>query len=225
MTVTHTTVTAAPIGLAVFDMDGTLLPGTTACQQIARAAGDPELIDRLERDYRAGLIDSTRFAVLALESWARAGGDLYRRAFDACPKIGGVTETLAALRARSVTTCLITMAPREFAECFTGFDHVFASTYPTDILNPEDKPVVVRDLQHRLGLDAARTIAFGDSDSDVPLFETLTRTVAVNATSNLVSLAAHRYDGDDLRAALGLVDGGAHGPVGGTLHGVPEPKP
>ncbi|MET8541469.1 haloacid dehalogenase-like hydrolase [Kitasatospora sp. NPDC004799] len=222
---TATPVTAAPVGLAVFDMDGTLLPGTTACQQIARAAGDPELIDRLERDYRAGLIDSTRFAELALESWARAGTDLYRRAFDACPKIGGVTETLAALRARSVTTCLITMAPREFAECFTGFDHVFASTYPTDILDPEDKPRVVRDLQQRLGLDAARTIAFGDSDSDVPLFETLTRTVAVNATANLVPLAAHRYDGDDLRAALGLVDDGARGAVGGTLHGVPEPQP
>jgi phosphoserine phosphatase len=216
---------AEPIELAVFDMDGTLLPGTTACQQIARAAGDPDLIDRLERDYRAGLIDSTRFAELALESWARAGADLYRRAFDACPKIGGVAETLAALRARSVTTCLITMAPREFAECFTGFDHVFASTYPTDILNPEDKPVVVRDLQQRLGLDAARTIAFGDSDSDVPLFETLTRTVAVNATPNLVALAAHRYDGDDLRAALGLVDGVSHGAVGGAGHGAPEPQP
>jgi phosphoserine phosphatase len=195
----------APSGLAVFDMDGTLLPGTTACQQIAQAAGDPLLIERLERDYRNGLIDSTQFAELALESWARAGTDLYLRAFETCPKIGGVEAALAGLRAQSMATCLITMAPREFAECFTGFDYVFASTYPTDILDPEDKPVVVRELQQRLGVDDARTIAFGDSDSDVPLFRTLTRTVAVNATPNLTTIAAHRYDGDDIRAALRLV--------------------
>ncbi|GAA2239747.1 MULTISPECIES: HAD family hydrolase [Kitasatospora] len=197
-----TTVRQSPAGLAVFDMDGTLLPGTTACQQIALAAGDPTTIDRLEQDYRKGLIDSTRFAELALESWVQAGADLYQRAYDACPKIDGVQRTLDWLRARSVATCLITMSPRQFAACFTGFDYVFASTYPTEILDPEDKPLVVRRLQQQLGLDDTRTIAFGDSDSDVPLFRTLSRTVAVNATPNLAAVAAHRYDGDDIWAAL-----------------------
>ncbi|MDO0929514.1 haloacid dehalogenase-like hydrolase [Streptomyces sp. TG1A-8] len=192
----------APTALAVFDMDGTLLPGTTACRQIALVAEDPLVVERLEGDYRDGLIDSTEFARRALASWAHAGPGLYRRAFDACPKIGGVERTLAWLRARSVVTCLITMAPRPFAECFTGFDHVFASSYPDDILNPEDKPEVVRRLQRRLGIDGMRTIAFGDSDSDIPLFRALTRTVAVNATPNLAAMAARRYDGDDLWEAL-----------------------
>jgi phosphoserine phosphatase len=199
---------AAPPGLAVFDMDGTLLPGTTACQQIALAAGTPEVVASLELDYRRGVIDSTTFAERALESWAVSPTGLFRRAFDACPKIGGLDRTLATLRDRGFATCLVTMAPREFAECFDGFEHVYASTYPTYILDPGDKPVVVRELQARLAVDDGRTIAFGDSDSDIPLFSVLSRTVAVNPTPDLAALAAHTYTGDDLYEALRLLDAG-----------------
>ncbi|WP_051717681.1 HAD family hydrolase [Streptomyces sp. NRRL F-5727] len=195
----------APPGLAVFDMDGTLIPGTTACRQIGLAAGDVATVERLEREYRAGLIDSTAFADHCLTSWERAGDGLYRTAFAGCPKIGGLEEALARLRARSYVTCLITMSPRPFAELFDGFDHVFASTYPTDILDPEDKPLIVDRLRRRLGLRLDQVVAFGDADSDVPLFRALTRTVAVNSTPNLRELAAHHYDGDDIAHALRMV--------------------
>ncbi|GAA3310355.1 hypothetical protein GCM10020295_77230 [Streptomyces cinereospinus] len=183
-------------------MDGTLLPDTTACRQIGLAAGDVSAVEQLEQAYRDQLIDSTQFAERCLESWAHAGPGLYRLAFAACPRIGGLDETLAWLRERSVVTCLVTMAPRPFAECFTGFDHVFASSYPHDILNPEDKPEIVRRLRRDLGLEEHEVIALGDSDSDVPLFRTLSRTVAVNASPNLRELAARSYDGDDIRDAV-----------------------
>ncbi len=201
-------------GLAVFDLDGTLLPGTTACRQIALAAGDPETVASLELEYKRGLIDSTTFARRALRSWAAAPGDLYRRAFESSPKIGGLEPALSSLRAASITTCLLTMGPIEFAECFAGFDHVFASRFPERIVNPADKPVIVRELQRSLGVDDARTIAFGDSDSDLPLFSVLHRTVAVNATPNLAAIAAHAYDGDDLTEALRIVT--AWPPAGAT---------
>lgn len=142
----------SPIRLAVFDMDGTLLPGTTACQQIALAAEAPTVIEQLEHDYRNGLINSTVFAERALESWAHKGDDLYQRAYLAAPKIAGVDRTLRWLRSHGIVTCLVTIAPRQFAECFSDFGHVYASTYPTDILNPEDKPHVVRELQQKLGI-------------------------------------------------------------------------
>ncbi|MFI1166964.1 HAD family hydrolase [Streptomyces sp. NPDC020801] len=191
-----------PAGLAVFDMDGTLLPDTTACRQIGLAAGDVSTVEQLEQAYRDQLIDSTQFAERCLESWAHAGPGLYQHAFAGCPRIGGLEDALAWLRERSVVTCLITMAPRPFAECFTGFDHVFASSYPHDILNPEDKPEIVRRLRRDLGLKEQQIIALGDSDSDVPLFRTLSRTVAVNASANLRELAARTYDGDDIHEAV-----------------------
>ncbi|MEU7174575.1 haloacid dehalogenase-like hydrolase [Micromonospora tulbaghiae] len=193
------------IRLAVFDLDGTLLPRTTACQQIATAAGDLLTIENLERDYRAGFIDSTTFAERALRSWSHAGESLYQRAFAAAPKIGGVEQALVRLRAHEIVTCLVTMAPRQFAECFPGFDHAYGSIYPTRILNPEDKPSVVRKLQAKLGIDTDAIIAFGDSDSDLPLFGYLHHTVAVNSTPNLAAVAAHRYDGADINQALDLV--------------------
>ncbi|MFJ1732934.1 HAD family hydrolase [Streptomyces sp. NPDC088254] len=202
-----------PTGLAVFDMDGTLLPNTTACRQIGLAAGDGSTVEQLEQAYRDRLIDSTQFAERCLESWAHAGPNLYRHAFAACPRIGGLEATLARLRELSIVTCLITMAPRPFAECFTGFDHVFASSYPHDILNPEDKPEIVRQLQLDLGLEEEQIIALGDSDSDVPLFRTLSRTVAVNASTNLRELAACTYDGDDIQDAVR------------SLFAVTEPRP
>jgi phosphoserine phosphatase len=208
---------ATSLGLAVFDLDGTLLPGTTACQQIALAAGESATVERLERDYRTGLVSTREFAEQALRSWTHAGEDLYRRAYESAPKIGGLEQTLRVLRSQSVTTCLVTMAPGPFAKLFTDFDHVYASTYPSDILEPEDKPRIVQELMHRLGLDDAQTIAFGDADSDLPLFRTLTRTVAVNANPQLASLASRRYDGDDLLAALRLVSGdGARTPGAGS---------
>ncbi|MFD4374301.1 HAD family hydrolase [Streptomyces sp. NPDC058486] len=206
-------------GLAVFDMDGTLIPGTTACRQIGLAAGDVATVERLEREYREGLIDSTAFADHCLTSWERAGAGLYPTAFAGCPKIGGIPETLALLRARSVVTCLITMSPLPFAELFDGFDHVFASTYPTDILDPEDKPLIVDRLRRRLGLAVDEVVAFGDADSDVPLFRTLTRTVAVNSTPNLRELAAYHYDGDDITHALRMVVPDADGSGGGVEAG------
>jgi phosphoserine phosphatase len=48
--------------LFVFDMDGTLLPNTSACLQIARVTNTvPALVD-LERRFMEDLIDTKQFA-------------------------------------------------------------------------------------------------------------------------------------------------------------------
>lgn len=191
--------------LAVFDLDGTLLPDTTSCREIARVVGRHGDIHDLEAAYGRGEIDSRAFAVSALECWSAAGDGVYRRAFDAARFIDGIQDCLTWLRARGTTTVLVTMSHREFAECFEGFDRVFASDYPEDILNPEDKPRIVEQLRSELGIEPDDVIAFGDSTSDLPLFRTLRNTVAVNASPSLAELATHHYDGDDLRKALQLV--------------------
>jgi phosphoserine phosphatase len=47
-------------------------------------------------------------------------------------------------------------------------------------------------------------VAYGDSSSDVPLFQLLPHTVAVNATPALREIAAASYEGNDLRGAYAL---------------------
>lgn len=191
--------------LAVFDLDGTLLPDTTSCREIARVVGRHADIEDLEAAYGRGEIDSRAFAVNALRCWSEAGPRVYRQAFDAAHFIGGIQECLTWLREQRTRTVLVTMSHREFAECFDGFDRVCASSYPDNILNPEDKPRIVEQLMSDLGITSDDVIAFGDSTSDLPLFHTLRRTVAVNASPALTGIAAHHYLGDDLREALRLV--------------------
>ncbi|MFE1763963.1 HAD family hydrolase [Streptomyces angustmyceticus] len=197
---------AAPApALAVFDLDGTLLPETTSCREIARVVGRHADIHDLEAAYGRGEIDSRAFAVSALRCWSSGGQAVYRRAFEAARFLHGIQDCLAWLRAQGTTTVLVTMSHREFAECFDGFDRIFASDYPHDILDPEDKPLIVERLRAGLGITPDDVIAFGDSMSDLPLFRTLPRTVAVNASPALTELAAYHYRGDDLREALRLV--------------------
>ncbi|OKI04016.1 hypothetical protein A6A06_38610 [Streptomyces sp. CB02923] len=170
-----------PAGPAALDTDGTLLPNTTAGRQTGPAAADMPTAEQLEHACRDQPIDSTRSAERRLQPWAHAGPGLCRHAFTACPRTGGPEDTPAWLRERPVLTCLLTTAPHPFAACFTGFDHVFASPYPHGILDPEDKPEIVRRLQRDPGLKERQIIALQDSGCDVPPFRTPSKTVAVNA--------------------------------------------
>lgn len=47
-------------------------------------------------------------------------------------------------------------------------------------------------------------VAYGDSSSDLPLFEWLPGTVAVNGSEALRRVAAARYEGSDLREAYAM---------------------
>jgi len=121
--------------LFAFDMDGTLIPGTTAAQEISRAAGCLDQIRTLEQRYGRQEIDSLEFSRRALELWASAGDDLFARAWRAAPKLSGITEVLAAIRSEGHISCLLTMAPGAFAAEFTGFDHVHGSEHGRTILS------------------------------------------------------------------------------------------
>lgn len=196
--------------LVVFDLDGTLLPGTTACQEIARVAGNPGLIDTLEALYNDGVITSGEFGKRAAEDWLKHGPALYRRAFQQAPKLDDIDAALSRLKGLGAVTALVTMAPQPFANHFTGFDHVFGSSYGEVILNPDDKPKRVTELLATYGLAADDVIALGDSASDIPLFTVCSRTVAVNASADLRSIARWTYDGP---SALEAVSVALHGEV------------
>lgn len=191
--------------LIVFDMDGTLLPHTTACQTIAAVANKSPIVLDLEQKYADGLIDSVSFAEAALASWIDAGPNVYHLAFEMAVKINGIKRSVDALKKINAASCLVSMAPLAFAQNFSEFDFIFASDFDRgQILNPQDKPRIVEQLRKELGVTLERVVAFGDSSSDVPLFRVLSQTVAVNASAELEALSQYRYRGDDLFEALKL---------------------
>jgi phosphoserine phosphatase len=116
----------------VFDMDGTLLHGTSAPVLLATALGRPDALDVLEERFASGDATAVDFARALHALWGIVAPEITTRAFAAAPVLANVREVLADLHARGEHACLITMSPHYFAERFLdyGFDAVFASRFP-----------------------------------------------------------------------------------------------
>ena len=97
--------------LYVFDMDGTLLPNTTAMIQIAKITGHHEDLDFLEKQYWKKEIDNMHFARTLYDLWKDLTPDIVKRAFQESPKIRNIGKVLQKLISMGNISCLITAAP------------------------------------------------------------------------------------------------------------------
>ena len=206
----------------VFDMDGTLLHGTTAPILLAAALDAGDALAELEERFATGAASTVEFARALHELWGVVTPETAEQAFAAAPVLGGLRDVLADIHDRGERACLITMSPDYFAEQFLafGFDAIFASRFPRStgvpldesaILTPEDKPVLAARFCAEHGLALADAIAYGDSMSDVFLFEAVGVRVSVNGDHHLAERSDVAVEGTDLlvayRAARELADG------------------
>lgn len=204
------------MALHVFDMDGTLLTGTTAGLQIARHLGSTQELAELEARFAAGEIDTRGFAAIVHELWRGLTPSAVAEVFAASPWLNGISQVCAHIRERGERSAVITLSPDFFARNLLelGFDEVVASRFPAlpliepldpaNILTPGDKVRIVAEMCQRHGLSRSQCVAYGDSMSDAPLFRWLTKTVAVNPDHHLADLAAVSYCGNDLAEAYAL---------------------
>ena len=136
------------------------------------------------------------FARTLYALWKDLTPDIVKRAFQESPKIRNIGKVLQKLISMGNISCLITAAPEFFAHHFYeyGFEYIFASKpfnlverefTPEHILHAQDKPTLVNKLTQELGLPFEEIVAFGDSISDVPLFQTLKHTIAVNGDMHI----------------------------------------
>ena len=199
--------------LFVFDMDGTLLIQTTACLELAKAAGTVDQLQNLERQFSAGELDAFGFAKQIGSLWGVMEEETVRAVFAATPKLDNIRTVTEIIRKGGGHSGVITMSPDFYAHLFYdyGFDFIGASQFPRSpgeailrerILNPEDKAAIVRQWCSRLGLKMSRCVAFGDSMSDYLLFRELEHTVSVNGDPTLRTLARYHYEGADLYDAF-----------------------
>jgi phosphoserine phosphatase len=207
----------------IFDMDGTLLHGTTAPVLLAAALGQPEALASLEERFSLGTATTVQFARALHDMWGVVTPAIAQQAFAAAPVLENIPAVLADIRRRDERSCLITMSPDYFAEQFLdfGFDAVFASRFPRSadapldesaILGPQDKPRLAERFCAEHGLALKDAIAYGDSMSDVFLFEEVGVRVSVNGDHHLAELSDLAVEGTDLllayRAARELCDAG-----------------
>lgn len=196
--------------LHVFDMDGTILPNTTASVLVAERCGTHAELRDFELAFRHGVLDTAAFALRLFEIWKHLDIDTVKAAFQEATWLARVPEVVTDIRRRNEHCIVITMWPDFFASLLLdwGFSAVEASRFPAlpfqgdldtmGILRPEDKPGLVEQHCARLGITADQCVAYGDSMSDAALFATLRHTVAVNSDRNLEGLARCSYRGADL---------------------------
>lgn len=202
--------------LHVFDMDGTLLRGTTASLEISRRLGQLDELTDLEHRFATGVIPAAGFALEVRELWADLDPDLVADVTAGAPWIEGIAEVCADIQERGETSMLITLSPDFFARHLRtlGIDVVHASRFPpppfaepvdpAGILDPADKVRLTETERVARDLPVDACVAYGDSMSDEPLFDHLRNTVAVNARPALEAVARVAYRGDDLREAYAL---------------------
>jgi len=199
--------------LHVFDMDGTLLAGSTASLELARVMDDLAELTELERRFGAGQLDTRAFSTEIHSLWKNLTPRDVAAAFASSPFLAGIAEVCADIAERGEHSLVITMSPDFYARRLLGFGfhEVVASRFPEPpfrtpfdpdaILTPDDKVRITRARCARHRIPAERCLAYGDSMSDAPLFRELANTVAVNADHHLADIAARSYRGGDLREA------------------------
>ncbi len=205
--------------LACFDLDGTLTRGTTVSQHLADRLGHGVLMAELERRYAIGEISNS---VVAEETGRSYRGiplpELVEKLGD-IPCIEGIDSTLTTLRERGIK-CLLGTVTGSFAAEEFGRRHGFAAVSGTEIeldsvgiptgevkhhFDEWDKLEFVRSYCKVNDVDLAECIAVGDSRSDIPLFEAVGFSVALNATPQAREAASVSLDTEDLTDVLDLI--------------------
>lgn len=192
--------------LHVFDMDGTLLTGS-ASLEISRAIGVYAETREIEDAWARGDISDNGFWQRCLPLWEGLSDAQIDLAFAETPWLNGVQAVFADIKARGENSVVISQSPRFFVEriCRWGANFAYgALVTPGDargaerLISSEDKLSITRGLLDELGLTHDDCVAYGDSSSDLALFETLPLTVGVNAREHIRRLARVSYDGPDL---------------------------
>ncbi|WP_431951522.1 HAD family hydrolase [Actinacidiphila sp. bgisy167] len=207
--------------LHIFDMDGTLMHGSSASLELARELGLVAEFRELEHALGNGLLDPPGYAVRAYELWRELTPAQVAAAFAHAPWLAGIREVWADIAARGEHCAVVSLSPDFFVRRLLewGAHAVRASAFPqlpfdpavaldaAGILLPESKVTAADELCARYGISRRDCVAYGDSLSDTALFAAVPVSVAVNGDHHVRGLASHAYTGRDLREAYALVSG------------------
>ncbi|MFF1319750.1 MULTISPECIES: HAD family hydrolase [Streptomyces] len=206
--------------LHLFDLDGTLLRGTSAPVEISRQLGLEVETVALDREVSAGLIGPPEYAQRVHALWADLTEVHVAAAFEGAPWMTRIREVWAEIRGQGDYCAVISLSPSFFVERLTGWGAhaAYGSRFPAvpftepvdpaGVLSAEAKVRIADLLCEEFGVTRAECVAYGDSGSDKALFGAVPLSVAVNADHHLAGLATHTYMGMDLWEAYELVRSG-----------------
>jgi phosphoserine phosphatase len=203
--------------LHLFDLDGTLLHGSSAPVEISRQLGLEAETVALDEAIGAGLIGPPEYATQVHALWTDLTEAHVAAAFAGAPWLSGIEDVWAEIRGSGDYCAVVSLSPSFFVERLTGWGAhaAYGSRFPAvpftepvdpaGILSAAAKIRIADRLCAEFGVERADCVAYGDSMSDRELFGVVPVSVAVNADQHLAGLATHSYVGQDLRDAYELV--------------------
>jgi phosphoserine phosphatase len=205
--------------LHIFDMDGTLIRGSSCNIELARVLGKAEEFRALDAAFVTQRIDSPEYARRAYGMWSSLTEDVVACAFAGAPWLAGIGEVWSEITERGEYCAVISLSPSFFVSRLRqwGVHEVRASQFPdvpfpagtrfsdVGVLDARSKVVFADELCRRYGLSRGDCVAYGDSMSDAALFAAVPTSVAINGDHHVSGLATHNYSGGDLREAYGIV--------------------
>jgi phosphoserine phosphatase len=168
-------------GLVFFDVDGTLIPGTSSGQHLADPLGHGDAMREAEDGYAAGARSDVEVATLDARNYANRTPAEIRGFLASMPLVDGIAETLAW-----------TDVGTDLCERF-GFDRACGARqaladgrYSGEVAEHLDefgKRDFAPSVAAEFGLEPSRCAAIGDSRSDLPLFAEVGLAIAFNGTA------------------------------------------
>lgn len=186
-------------------MDGTLLRGS-ACLEISRSIGVLDQTLAIEEAWVRGEISDNGFWERCLPLWDGLTDAQIDHAFAATPWLARVDAVFADIRSRGESSVVISQSPKFFVDriCRWGANYSYGALVSPgnhrgaeQLVSSADKLRITENILTELGLTRNDCVAYGDSSSDLALFESLTHTVAVNAKERIRQLARVAYEGSD----------------------------
>ena len=206
-------------GAVFFDVDGTLVPGTSSSAFLAGFLGHRDELVKAEDAYAAGALDNRQVSELDAAGWAGVSEKRVAAWLDGLPLVGGIAETLAWCRGNGLVPVLATLAwspvgghlaGRFGFHGFCGPGLETASGRFTGRVarhfDEYDKRDYALARARELGLGPRSCGAVGDSRSDLPLFASVGLSVAFNASQGARAAAAVAVDDGDLRGVLPVLE-------------------
>lgn len=213
---------AGPIRLVAFDMEGCLTADPTVWEIMHRQLGTwrSHGLPYWQR-YLAGGLHYDEFARMDVAVWRGAPEALLREAARQVPLMCGCAEALSELRRKGMSLALISNGLTCVAERFRrefGFSHVCANTALSrdgaltgelDLSVPyAHKGLVLARIAEELGLRREQIASVGDSAADVAMFERSAVSVAVRPGDPAVAASATHVIADhDLLPIVAIVSG------------------
>ncbi|MGW1030280.1 HAD family hydrolase [Streptomyces sp. NPDC002577] len=198
-----------------FDVDGTLVSGSSSAVFLAGFLGHRDDVAKAEDAYASGDLDNRQVSEIDAKGWTGVPEEQIAGWLDGLPLVSGITETVAWCRQNGLAPMLATLAWSPVGSYLTdrfGF-HAFSGPRleTTDgrftgrvacHFDEYDKRDLALAQARELGVSPRSCGAVGDSRSDLPLFASVRLSVAFNASAAAREAATVMVDDDDLRAVL-----------------------